>query len=55
MVTEAAKEMEEALKKTREVLENIFRTGHGELTMKIADGRMVDFNYEARWHLRKTE
>jgi len=49
------KEIEQALDKTREALVNIFKAGHGELILKVADKRVVYFDYKAQWHLRKIE
>jgi len=33
-------------------LDRIAQVGHGELTIKVADGKIISWNSQAKWELR---
>lgn len=42
----------EEIKRLVEELERIKSVGHGELTIKVADGRIISWESKAQWELR---
>lgn len=55
MTDKHQEEIKQAMGQVEEALNNIFKTGHGELVLKVADRRVVYFDYKAQWQLKKTE
>jgi len=52
MTDKNQEEIEKAIEQVHEALINIFKAGHGELVLKVADKRVVYFEYKPQFKLK---
>lgn len=55
MVDNSAKMTGEEIKNLVAVIEHVMAVGHGEVVIKVADGKIVFQHHEAQWELRHGE